>query len=218
MLVVRGDAQGLPSELNKAATGEVWFDPILPKTDGVDVGNRRVLTEGRTVWHHRDHGQLLQVTSGYGFVCREGEAPERVRAGDTVWIAPNERHWHGATSSTLMSHTTITIGATEFLEAVTEAEYAAANASRRSSRVPKLTSNGERPLFRNGFGAAQAHDVAGHPFLETAEAQKRNGTRYLRERETRSGSGPARGTRGGPTSVLSTHRVGNPHETTVTHP
>ena len=38
MLIVRGDAQTLPSELNKAATGEVWFDPIFPKTDGVDVG------------------------------------------------------------------------------------------------------------------------------------------------------------------------------------
>ena len=49
-----------------------------------------------------------------------------------MWIAPNERHWHGATSSTLMSHTTTTIGATEFHEAVTEAEYAAANAARRS--------------------------------------------------------------------------------------
>jgi quercetin dioxygenase-like cupin family protein len=70
---------------------------------------------------------LLQITSGYGFVCKEGDEPQRVRAGDTVWIAPNERHWHGATSSILMSHTTITIGETEFSEAVTEADYAAAN-------------------------------------------------------------------------------------------
>jgi quercetin dioxygenase-like cupin family protein len=56
-----------------------------------------------------------------------------VRAGDTVWIAPNERHWHGATTSTLMSHTTTTIGTTDFHEAVTEAEYAAANATARDS-------------------------------------------------------------------------------------
>ena len=49
-----------------------------------------------------------------------------------MWIAPNERHWHGATSSTLMSHTTTTIGATEFHDAVTEAEYAAANATPRA--------------------------------------------------------------------------------------
>jgi quercetin dioxygenase-like cupin family protein len=102
------------------------------KTDGVDVGTVIFSPSGRTVWHQHEHGQLLQITSGYGFVCKEGEAPQRVRAGDTVGIAPNERHWHGATSSTLMSHTTTTIGATEFHEAVTEAEYAAANATPRS--------------------------------------------------------------------------------------
>ena len=99
----------LPSELNAAATGEVWFDPILPKTDGVDVGTVVFSPNGRTVWHQHEYGQLLQITSGYGFVCKEGESPHRVRAGDTVWIAPNERHWHGATSSTLMSHTTTTV-------------------------------------------------------------------------------------------------------------
>jgi hypothetical protein len=49
MLIVRGDAQTLPSELNKAATGEVWFDPILPKTDDVDVGTVIFSPDGRTV-------------------------------------------------------------------------------------------------------------------------------------------------------------------------
>jgi quercetin dioxygenase-like cupin family protein len=76
-------------------------------------------------------GQLLQISSGYGFVCREGEKPQRSPAGDTVWIAPNERRWHGATSNTLMSHTTITIGETKFLEAVTDVDYAAANTTPR---------------------------------------------------------------------------------------
>ena len=137
MLIVRGDAQILPSELNKAATGEVWFDPILPKADGVDVGTVVFSPNGRTVWHQHELGQLLQIISGYGFVCKVGEAPQRVRAGDTVWIAPNECHWHGATSSTLMSHTPTTIGATEFLEAVTETEYAAANAAPRSEHWGK---------------------------------------------------------------------------------
>src|ERR1700685_4673907 len=84
MLVVRGDAQTLPSELNKAATGEVWFDPILPKADGVDVGTVVFSPNGRTVWHQHEHGQLLQMTSGFGLVCKEGEAPQRVRAGDTA--------------------------------------------------------------------------------------------------------------------------------------
>jgi hypothetical protein len=49
MLIVRGDAQILPSELNTAATGEVWFDPILPKIDGVDVGTVVFSPNGRTV-------------------------------------------------------------------------------------------------------------------------------------------------------------------------
>ena len=74
---------------------------------------------------------MLQITAGYGFVCKDGEAPQRVRAGDTVWIAPEERHWHGATSTTLMSHTATTIDATEFHEAVTNAEFATANSTPR---------------------------------------------------------------------------------------
>jgi quercetin dioxygenase-like cupin family protein len=97
----------------------------------VDVGTVVFSPKGRTVWHQHEYGQLLQITAGSGFVCKEGEDPQRVRAGDTVWIAPNERHWHGATSSTLMSHTTTTLGSTEFHEAVAEAEYAAANATPR---------------------------------------------------------------------------------------
>jgi quercetin dioxygenase-like cupin family protein len=131
MLIVRGDAQILPSELNSAATGVVWNDPILPEVDGVSVITVVFSPNGRTPWHHHEHGQLLQITSGYGFVCKEGETPQRVRAGDTVWIAPHERHWHGATSTTLMSHTVTTIGTTEFQEAVTEADFDAANAASR---------------------------------------------------------------------------------------
>ena len=133
MLIVRGDDQVQPSGLNKAATGEAWFDPIMPKTDGVDVGTVVFSPNAQTAWHQHEHGQLLRITSGYGFVCKDGEAPQRVRAGDTEWIAPNERHRHGATLSTLMSHTTITIGLAELLEAVTDADFAAANAVPRST-------------------------------------------------------------------------------------
>ncbi len=56
--------------------------------------------------------------------------PSVRKPGRTDEAAPNERHWHGATSSTLMSHTTTTIGATEFHEAVSEAEYAAGDENR----------------------------------------------------------------------------------------
>jgi quercetin dioxygenase-like cupin family protein len=77
-LIARGDAQTLPSERNSAATGAVWFDPILPKTDDVAVGTVIFFADGRTVWHQHAHGQLLQITSGCGFVCQQGEAPQMV--------------------------------------------------------------------------------------------------------------------------------------------
>jgi hypothetical protein len=130
MLIVRGDAETLPSELNKAATGEVWFDPILPKTDGVDVGTVVFSPNGRTVWHQHEHGQLLQITSGNGLVGKE--APQRVRAASRYGSGPTSGTRHGATSSTLMAHTTTTMGATAFHEVVTEADYAAANATQRT--------------------------------------------------------------------------------------
>jgi quercetin dioxygenase-like cupin family protein len=57
----------------------------------VDVGTVIFSPNGRTVWHQHAHGQLLQITSGYGFVCREGGEPERVRAGDTVCDGGHEK-------------------------------------------------------------------------------------------------------------------------------
>jgi hypothetical protein len=77
-------------------------------------------------------GNCSKSRLGTGFACKDDEPPQRVRAGDTVWIAPNDPHWHRASVNTLMSHTAITIGTTEFHEAVTEAEYAAANANGRA--------------------------------------------------------------------------------------
>jgi len=78
MLIVRGDAQTLPSELNKAATGEVWFDPILPKTDGVDVGMPVVGAGGLLgqVIQSFHHSAVVQLVT-------DGHAPSEYRA-DTV--------------------------------------------------------------------------------------------------------------------------------------
>ena len=69
MLIVRGDAQILPSELNKAATGEVWFDPIFPKTDGVDVGTVVFSPNGRTVWHQQICPVILRAVSSSRVSC-----------------------------------------------------------------------------------------------------------------------------------------------------
>lgn len=61
------------------ATGAVWFDVILPKTDNVDVRTVVFSPNRRTVWREHEHGRLLQITSGYGFLCREGGFSERGR-------------------------------------------------------------------------------------------------------------------------------------------
>ena len=58
----------------------------------------------RTAWHTHPLGQHLVVTAGCGWVQREGGPVEEIRPGDVVWFPPNERHWHGASPTTAMTH------------------------------------------------------------------------------------------------------------------
>ena len=58
----------------------------------------------RTAWHTHPLGQMLLITCGVGWVQREGGPVEEIRPGDVVWIAPGEKHWHGATPTTAMTH------------------------------------------------------------------------------------------------------------------
>ncbi|MFI0215845.1 (R)-mandelonitrile lyase [Streptomyces lydicus] len=84
----------------------------------------------RTAWHTHPHGQVLHVTEGAGLVQRAGGPVEPIRPGDTVWIAPGERHWHGAGPDTFMTHlATVEAAAdgttTEWAELVGPHEYPA---------------------------------------------------------------------------------------------
>lgn len=58
----------------------------------------------RTAWHTHPLGQTLIITAGSGFVQLDGQKAQAVQPGDVVWIAPGERHWHGAAPTTAMSH------------------------------------------------------------------------------------------------------------------
>jgi quercetin dioxygenase-like cupin family protein len=90
-------------------TGTVHMDPIF--TAGDCMGNNVCFTPGaRTFWHTHERGQILTVTIGTGFVCSKGEAPRKLLVGDVVHIPAGETHWHGATSSTIMAHTAISLG------------------------------------------------------------------------------------------------------------
>lgn len=90
-------------------TGTVRIDSPFHGSDPARLGGAIVTFEpaARTAWHTHPLGQMLIVTAGYGWVQREGGAVEAIRAGDTVWFEPGEKHWHGATATTAMSHIAI---------------------------------------------------------------------------------------------------------------
>lgn len=121
--------QGTPSEVKtETFTGQVFADPVMPAQDGVVINNVFFSPGARTFWHTHEAGQVLIVLGGQGWVCVEGEAAAPLRAGDTVWIPKGEKHWHGAAADSYLLHTAISIGKTNWMEEVAEAQYKASAA------------------------------------------------------------------------------------------
>ena len=81
----------------RSFTGTVWQDPIVqaPEPALLRAGRVRFEPGARTFWHTHPLGQTLHITSGIGRVQTWGGPVREVRAGDTVWIPPGEKHWHG---------------------------------------------------------------------------------------------------------------------------
>ena len=90
-------------------TGSVRLDPLFDGNDPVRALGASVTFEpgARTAWHTHPLGQVLIVTFGLGWAQREGGPIEEIRPGDVIWFAPNEKHWHGATPTTAMTHIAI---------------------------------------------------------------------------------------------------------------
>ncbi len=89
-----------------AFTGTVWQDPIMEAPAPARIRAVRVTFEpgARTAWHTHPLGQTLYVLSGVGRVQKDGERLREIKPGDTVWIPPGEKHWHGAAPGTGMVH------------------------------------------------------------------------------------------------------------------
>jgi quercetin dioxygenase-like cupin family protein len=110
-------------------TGAVRVDPLFQAPEPARAVGASVTFEpgARTAWHTHPLGQTLIVTSGLGCVQREGGAIEEIRPGDVVWFPPGEKHWHGATPKTAMTHIAIQEalnGSTvEWMEKVTDQQY-----------------------------------------------------------------------------------------------
>lgn len=119
MIIVRPNALEAPAQQKRTTfTGDVWADPVLPTIGGVTI-NTIVFTPGaRTFWHSHEHGQILQVIAGNGLICTDGATPQVLHVGDIVWVPPGERHWHGASAESMLSHVAISLGTTHWAEEV----------------------------------------------------------------------------------------------------
>ena len=110
-------------------TGAVWME-AAPAGSSPDAGVFRVLfePEARTNWHTHPEGQILHVVTGEGRAQREGDPVVEIGPGDVVYLAPGEKHWHGAGPQTFMVHVAInpaanSDGGTDWMEPVTDEEY-----------------------------------------------------------------------------------------------
>lgn len=104
---------------------EMLFDAPIPARV---VGASVTFEPGaRTAWHTHPLGQTLIVTSGCGRAQRWGGPIEEIHPGDVIWFAPGEKHWHGASPATAMTHTAIQEKldnkTVDWLEHVTDAQY-----------------------------------------------------------------------------------------------
>lgn len=139
VLAERYAAQGIrvtPSDAQDAATGPedyftgtVHIDNPFGKNPPSQVRGASVEFEAgaRSVWHAHTMGQTLIVTEGSGLVQQWGEPVQVIRPGDTVWIPPHTKHWHGASPKSAMTHIAIIEdidgNATEWMEKVSDEQF-----------------------------------------------------------------------------------------------
>jgi quercetin dioxygenase-like cupin family protein len=129
MDIKRGGSQ--PSGKGPAEwfTGAVRIDPLYSPPAPARVVSASVTFEpgARTAWHSHPLGQTLIVTAGFGRVQHWGGPVEEVRPGDVIWFPPGEKHWHGASPTTALTHIAIQEhldGKTaDWMEKVSDEEY-----------------------------------------------------------------------------------------------
>jgi quercetin dioxygenase-like cupin family protein len=112
-------------------SGTVRIQPLFHAPDPARAIGARVTFQpgARTAWHTHPLGQTLIVTDGNGLAQREGGPIAEIRPGDVIWFSPGEKHWHGATPSTSMTHIAIQERldgkAVDWMEKVSDEQYKA---------------------------------------------------------------------------------------------
>jgi len=109
MEIKRGGSQASRKGPVDWFTGSVRIDPLFAAAEPARGQGAAVTFEpgARTAWHTHPLGQTLIVTFGVGWVQREGGPIEEIHPGDVVWFSPGEKHWHGASPTTGMTHIAI---------------------------------------------------------------------------------------------------------------
>ena len=129
MQIIKSGSRPTRKASSEYFTGNVWQDPIIEADEPARVRALRVSFEpgARTAWHTHPLGQTLYVISGVGLMGLRNEAPQLIKAGDTVWIPPGEEHWHGASATNSMMHIAIQEAlngsVAEWLDKVSDGEY-----------------------------------------------------------------------------------------------
>ena len=118
-----GQRSGTGGKTGSQFTGSVFNFLTMPATDGVTINTVSFNPGARTYWHSHTSGQILQVIAGQGLIQSDGEPAHYLRTGDTIWIPAGERHWHGATPDSFMTHTAISLGPTSWSDEVTDEHY-----------------------------------------------------------------------------------------------
>jgi quercetin dioxygenase-like cupin family protein len=129
MEIKRSGSQPSASGRAEWFTGAVRIDPLFGANAPARAAGNAVTFEpgARTAWHTHPLGQILIVTAGCGCAQRDGGPIEDIRPGDVVWFAPGEKHWHGATATTAMTHIAIQEAldgkAVDWMEQVSDEQY-----------------------------------------------------------------------------------------------
>lgn len=112
-------------------TGNVRIDPLFDPVEPARAAGAYVTFEpgARSAWHTHPLGQVLIVTAGCGWTQCWGEPKVEIRPGDVIRCPPGVKHWHGATSTTAMTHIAIQEAlngkVVDWLEKVTDEQYLA---------------------------------------------------------------------------------------------
>jgi quercetin dioxygenase-like cupin family protein len=130
MILSRGRAGGQADPEVEEHTGgvwvdKVWFDNIIRADEpkGLRFDSVFCPPAKRTLWHRRHGGEVLIITSGQGRVATESGERSIVQAGDAVYFAPGERHWHGAGPTTFVHYLIRSVGTADYGEVVGDEEF-----------------------------------------------------------------------------------------------